>query len=139
MRLEISLVKDPQEIENMLATSRFDCIEVYEPSSNIQKGETVYIIPEDQPHYVIPATWALGDHLLEDLMDFKSFMKCIVLVDKVVMNGTTTTKGNELIGIKGYCIDHGGDNYIVRPVIENDQLQLCDCRDIQDFLSTRRR
>ncbi|UJH91674.1 hypothetical protein LZ575_03020 [Antarcticibacterium sp. 1MA-6-2] len=137
MKLEISLVKDPQEIEDTLATSHFDCIEVYEPSSKVEKGGTVYIISEDQPHYVIPATWALGDDVLEDLMEGEKLMKCVILVDKVVMNGKTTTEGNHLTGIKGYCIDYGGENYIVLPARDKKQLQLCDCGDIQNYLVNR--
>lgn len=138
MKLQLSLEKDPLEIEKSLATSYFDCVEVYETSSGVEKGGTVYIIPEDQPHYVLPSLWAMGDSDLEELFERGTRMKCVILADKILVDGKPLTQGEKLIGIKGYCLDDGGDNYIALPETlskeTNTEIQLCNCEDVQDFL-----
>ena len=140
MDIELSLRKSCNELEEALNPSYFDCIEVYEPSGNIESGGVIYIVTQDEPHYITSATWAYGDNELERILQEGNQTKCIIIADSVKINNLDVHVQDGLIGIKGICVDDGGENYLVYPLITfegsgDEKLEICHCGEIQEYLS----
>ena len=137
MGLQLALRKRAEEIEKAVYPAHLN--EAYRPVPNIKSGGMVYIIPEDRPNHVKVASWGYEDFVLEDIMEGEDPMKCVILADSVKLDEQSYSGDNKLIGIFGYCIDYGGDNYIAQPIIELDNsgkkyLHICQQQEITNFL-----
>lgn len=109
---------------------------------NFKAGDIIRIIPEDNKTTIKPAAWAYGDHVLEDIMFGKTYMKCIILTDPFLSGNNGKTGKDEISGICGVCIDHGGDNYIAFPLMQTEVNELegfrmCSNNEFQNYLSRR--
>lgn len=128
--------------EKSFSTPPLGNIEVYEPMENLEVENPVLIIPKDNYRYVMPATWECeGDSLREKVREL-DFLLCIVLADKVKLNGKTLPgEGDNLYGFYGNCIKNGhGDKYLVQPLTTtNDKgqefLRICQREEILEFFT----
>lgn len=140
MSLRLPLKKRIAEKEEAVLPETFIKPKAYNSLQNFKGIKTVNIIPEDNKNSVKSASWAYGDHVLEDLMFGKNFMKCIILADSFHSQMEEVIGTDGKAGICGVCIDHGGDNYIVFPIMQTNKnnvesFKMCSNSNFQSYLS----
>lgn len=135
--LRISLCKTAAQMEKELSALSIQS-QLYKPSSEIISGGTVNILLEDQPQRINSALWAYQDFVLEEILENKYRLKCAILADNIIFNNIRLGKKGEVVGIKGYCIDYGGDNYIAYPYFNRNEgvenIEFCSLKNILDYL-----